>query len=99
MLKYPKPIKWRSKKYRRFVVQGRACAFCGRAATDCMHTSILMDKGWGSKSSDVSCIPACASCHRIGEHQYGLETLLKRNPHVNIAKICLQQLNNWLANN
>ena len=94
----PKPIKWRSSKYRKWVVDGKACVFCQRRASDFMHTGILGDKGTATKSSDVSGIPACEICHRIGEHQYGIEALLKQCPHVNLERICLQQLNDWLAN-
>lgn len=93
----PKPTKWRSLKYRKWVVGGNRCVFCGRPATDFMHTHILHDKGTSTKTSDVSGVPGCVICHRITEQQNGMKTLLKQCPHVNLGRICLQQLNDWLS--
>ena len=93
----PKPIKWRSPQYRKYAVKGKGCVFCGRAATDFMHTNVLHDKGTSTKSSDVTGVPACMDCHRIGQHQRGIETLLKRYPWVNLERICLQQINDWMV--
>ena len=93
----PKLKKWRSPKYRKESVEGKLCVFCGKPATDFMHTNVLHDKGTSTKASDVTGVPACMDCHRIGEHQRGIETLLGMYPWVNLERTCLQQLNDWMA--
>jgi hypothetical protein len=69
ILSYPKPRKWRSPAYRKWIAQQRCCV-CGCMPTQATHQNVLNDKGMGSKVSDSCLLPLCALCHH-NEHQRG----------------------------
>ena len=58
----PKPIRFRSKKYRD-MVRSKNCLVCGSPAEP--HHMSLYDAGWGIKSSDLGCIPLCRFHHDL----------------------------------
>jgi hypothetical protein len=60
----PKPKTWRSKSYLD-TVRMRRCLFCGKPGPNEAHHISLGDAGWGTKSSDLGCIPLCTEHHRL----------------------------------
>ena len=79
---------YRNEAFRRAVAQ-LACQACGREGlTQAAHSNSLADgKGMGTKSSDVSCMALCVTCHhdldqgghmnKVERRQWELEINLK----------------------
>lgn len=58
----------RNWKYRSWI-RSLPCAACGcDKFIEAAHTG--SDGGFGQKSSDHSCVPLCAICHRVGPRSY-----------------------------
>jgi len=55
-------------KYRAWVRKFPCSACSSLRFVECAHTGI--DGGVGQKSSDFSCIPLCALCHRVGPRSF-----------------------------
>ena len=63
-----KPVKWRSKKYLKWVKE-QFCD-CGKPSDDPHHIQARgLGKGTGTKVSDCFAIPQCRTCHNQSHYE------------------------------
>lgn len=83
-------------KYRSWI-RSFPCAACSSMRfVEAAHTGI--DGGMRQKSSDYSCIPLCAVCHRVGAQSYhsiGKDAFEKRHG-LNFAKLVKRINRLWI---
>ena len=73
-----KHVPFRSKDYLNFI-RSRNCLICGAQPRSVAHHLMIWDTGgWGSKPSDLFCIPLCTEHHRMA-HAYPIDILIQND--------------------
>jgi len=84
----PKPVRWKSEPYKKFI-RKKPCVFCDRLGqSQFHHLRQFSFTGLGTKPSDTFGISACNSCHRLDQSQPNEQSWL-------IAK-CMHYLTEYL---
>jgi len=96
MTEYPKPAKFKSKKYRDFIT-AKPCVICAKRSN--FHHEGLMRSFMGGKAPDSHGVPLCPECHTMGSmaiHRIGSRRFWDEH-NIDVKMLIIDYLTEFLS--